>query len=793
MQKRKMLLNTLLLGIAFIASSNGITAEAATGKYSSLLEISANLISTGRTMDNIVNNSSEWRYGRATVGGKNYKTLTLAQKYCFNRVTGQAAIPQNSDNVGNIVFDGSNGLADNTKYTIDTSKVGNGYHEYRRSFSNGTQVPVGYWKNYGLVFATHGETFNADDSVLYEGGYYDTKEWGTWANYHGVDFHAYSKINKYPLKPNERITKCFDKQNNNYYRNSTAWKGYCAVCGELINPGFHYAPASAMKELSVVEIGVEDMFTCPTCGGMENTSKYNHKCKAISANRYYVVYDDGTDDPNVTGNTNTSTFYYDFADEYEGETVKSQDRYLAECGFIRDGYTFIGWSTTKDGTVDYQPSTTSLRKFQDPAVNNKVTTLYAVWKPNHSYLEVDANANIYNGGARYDKQTKYFREDTYQILNNNNPADPAAPSFKKSTYTIDASKITLPTGYIVSFVSEGSTPNPITAQTHFTGYNFKKSGANGSFVASTTTYTYGSDDRTKENPDIVTLQFTQDTIVLPGTNANNKSFIGWYDGPDDNSHYIGTTGDEYYPSRNTTLYAKFSQMKIDVKSTYFRTHSFVNDADEFKNIALNVLGNANNSAFGANHAYSVQHGTGAVNMQIGTFTNTTDEYVYKTFYRIKGTTEWTEINSADGSSGAPSADKINSFVNYGDYDDPNHPENGKTIIIKNSGFYQLTAIGAQGGDMPNAGKSGGKGGKTEAIYYLKKGDILHIWVGGQGYSDGNGGYNGGGAGTKDIGAGGGGATTVVLERSGQPQKTLMIAGGGGGATTLEDGGAGGGN
>ena len=34
-------------------------------------------------------------------------------------------------------------------------------------------------------------------------------------------------------------------------------------------------------------------------------------------------------------------------------------------------------------------------------------------------------------------------------------------------------------------------------------------------------------------------------------------------------------------------------------------------------------------------------------MQIGTFTNTKDEYVYKTFYRVKDTTEWTEINTSD--------------------------------------------------------------------------------------------------------------------------------------------------
>ena len=780
MRKRKMLLDALLLGVAIIAGSNGITAEAATGRYNSPLEISDALKAAGRTMDNIVSSSSEWRYGRATVDGKSYKTLTLAEKYCFDRKTGRQGPRIDDDNAGNIVFNGSNGLADNTQYTLDTSKVGNGYHEYRRVFPNGTQVPVGYWKNDGLVYAVHGEGFDAEKEALYDGGYYDTSKWGTWANYHGVDFHAYSK-SKYPLvAPGERNTKCFDKQNNNFYRNSTAWLGYCAICGELINPGYHYAPASAMRDLSVVEIGVGDLFTCPTCGGMENTSGYYHKCKAISANRYYVAYDKGTDDPNAVGNTNTSTFYYNFADEYEGETVKSQDKKLAECGFVRDGYTFVGWSTTKDGTVDYQPGTT-LKLFQDPKVNNKVTTLYAVWKPNHSYVKVDANANIYNGGAKYDGQTNYYREDTYQVLNNNNPGDPAAPSFTKSTYTIDTSKITLPTGYTVSFVSEGTNPSPITAKTAFSGYNFKKSGANGWFNASTATYTYGPEERGQDNPDVVTLQFTQDAIILPSSSANNKSFIGWYDGPGEDANYIGTTGDEYYPSKNTTLYAKFSQMKIDVKSTYFRTHNFVNDSDEFQNIALDKLGNANNSAFGANHAYNVWNGTGAVNMQIGTFTNTKDEYVYKAFYRVKGTTEWTEINTYDGSSGAP-GDKLNKNFNYTGTE--------QTYTVTNSGFYQLSAIGAQGGNIGS--KSGGKGGKTEAVYYLKKGDILHIWVGGQGGSDGTGGWNGGGAGTKDIGAGGGGATTVVLERDGK-QTTLMIAGGGGGATTLENGGDGGGN
>ena len=170
MRKRKMLLDALLLGIAIIAGSNGITVEASTGKYTSPLEINEALKAAGRTMDNIVNNSSEWRYGDRVVNGKSYKTLTLAQKYCFNRITGQAAIPQNSDNVGDIVFNGTNGLANNTKYTIDTSKVDNGYHAYRKTLPKGTQVPVGYWKNYGLEYAVHGEGFDAEDYTLGEGG-----------------------------------------------------------------------------------------------------------------------------------------------------------------------------------------------------------------------------------------------------------------------------------------------------------------------------------------------------------------------------------------------------------------------------------------------------------------------------------------------------------------------------------------------------------------------------------------------------------------------------------------------
>lgn len=780
MRKRKLIINALLLGFAFVISNQSITAKAAVG-YNSPLEISEALIKSGRTMDNIVDNSSEWRYGRITVNGKNHKTLTLAQKYCFNRVTGQAAQRYDDDDKGNIVFNGKNGLANNTQYKIDRSKVGKGYHEYSFSVPTGTQIPIGYWRNDGLHMAVNNEEFDAATVPFGEGGYYDTTKWGTWANYYGVDYHATSEEEKIPfVAPNEPRTKCFDLQANRHYRDSTGWIGYCAICGkEMV--GLHYAPYQAMKDLSVVSANAGYVFTCPTCGGLEVTYGYFHECVAISANRYYVVYDDGTDDPNVTGNTPTSTFYYNFADEYEGNEVKSQDRFIAKNGFVRDGYTFIGWSTTKDGTVDYQPYD-DIKLFQDPTTNNKTTTLYAVWKPNHSYFEVDANANSYAGGARYLGETNYYREDTYHVLNNSNPADPAAPSFTKSTYQIDTSKITLPKGYTVSFVSIGTTPSPITAKTYFVGYDFKKNNANGSFNISSGVYTYGPENRGKDNPDIVVLQYTQDTIILPGTSANNKSFIGWYDGPGDNSNYVGTAGDEYYPEKNTILYAKFSQLKIDVKSVYFRKQGeYPDSATEFNNIALDRLNNADNGSYNkfkaSDNILGVRNGTGAVNMKIGTFTSTRNEYVYKTYYRVKGTTTWTEINVIDGTSNVPTANQLNKTFGYTGYE--------QTYTVESTGFYNLSAIGAQGGDFN--GNAGGKGGKTEATYYLKKGDILHIYVGGKGDKNGTGGYNGGGAGDGTNGAGGGGATTVVLERNGT-KTTLMIAGGGGGATKQDIGG-----
>ncbi|THF73936.1 glycine rich domain-containing protein [Cohnella fermenti] len=122
-----------------------------------------------------------------------------------------------------------------------------------------------------------------------------------------------------------------------------------------------------------------------------------------------------------------------------------------------------------------------------------------------------------------------------------------------------------------------------------------------------------------------------------------------------------------------------------------------------------------------------------------------------------------------------------------------------------SGVFTIQAWGAQGG----AGEkyAGGKGGYSTGEVTLAKGQILYIYVGGQGQtttsSDLSGGFNGGGgvsASTKaSTSRGSGGGATHVAAASGllsalsaSPSSILLVAGGGGGSGTEEAGGNGGG-
>lgn len=120
-----------------------------------------------------------------------------------------------------------------------------------------------------------------------------------------------------------------------------------------------------------------------------------------------------------------------------------------------------------------------------------------------------------------------------------------------------------------------------------------------------------------------------------------------------------------------------------------------------------------------------------------------------------------------------------------------------TWTAPNSGTYILETWGAQGG---NAGYNGtiltygGKGGYAKGSISLTAGQILNIYIGGQGVGETStstsayvaGGFNGGGNGfngdltTNNRGAGGGGATDIRIGGTALANRVIVGGGGGGG-------------
>ena len=98
--------------------------------------------------------------------------------------------------------------------------------------------------------------------------------------------------------------------------------------------------------------------------------------------------------------------------------------------------------------------------------------------------------------------------------------------------------------------------------------------------------------------------------------------------------------------------------------------------------------------------------------------------------------------------------------------------NIQTFTVQSSGYYDITADGAQGGNATTGGSPGGLGAMASGDIYLQAGATLEIVVGGVG---GNG---------FDAGGGGGGGSFVIETNSGSDAVDVneVIAGGGGGGS-----------
>src|SRR5687767_11231981 len=102
------------------------------------------------------------------------------------------------------------------------------------------------------------------------------------------------------------------------------------------------------------------------------------------------------------------------------------------------------------------------------------------------------------------------------------------------------------------------------------------------------------------------------------------------------------------------------------------------------------------------------------------------------------------------------------------------PSCADSIVVDISGAEGSTDAGSQG--------TPGKGGRVQARINVNPGDIIYVYVGGQGTAPTggfNGGGNGGSGGPTSPGGGGGGASDLRLN-SNLLANRIVVAGGGGG-------------
>lgn len=135
------------------------------------------------------------------------------------------------------------------------------------------------------------------------------------------------------------------------------------------------------------------------------------------------------------------------------------------------------------------------------------------------------------------------------------------------------------------------------------------------------------------------------------------------------------------------------------------------------------------------------------------------------------------------------------YATWGQYKTYSYNGSFSTYTAPINGYYQLEVWGAEGG-YRSSNTYSGKGGYTSGTIFLNKGDVLYVYVGGNGTT--HSGYNGGGVSGCTIANGctaniyGGGASDIRLGSQSIYSRIIVAGGGGSVGGTTKKGGAGGG-
>lgn len=492
------------------------------------------------------------------------------------------------------------------------------------------------------------------------------------AGFHGVSFNR----------------KCCGRE---YY---SGWVPYCRDCGENAANFLFYMSSDTADKIRSLQTGMGYYYLCPWCDNLEQGREIeSHFCRAISANRYEIVYDSN----GGGGYMVPSAHMYNDTALYEGREVTPQTT-LSLCGFWRIGYRFDSWNTQPDGTGQRFEDGERIRNLSDR--EGEQVVLYAQWTRVESVLCIDPAGGSYGGNAGI------------TVL----------PGDYGSTCLLEKDKLAPPQGYRVSFDARGGEPVESIVGTK----QFREWGMTQPFRGQLedNTYHYLGEDGTEDR---LTALYTDQSIVLPDAHRDGKSFGGWYYDLEC-TRPAGAAGDDFTPSKDTTLYAGWVELQLQARDNY-----------------------------------SANKGKGAVNLSWSQPDNTNKSYK---LYQRREEGEWQSIgDAADIGAGAGLSRSMNYSGRQGCYQVPY------------AGFYQLTLTGAQGGNYGEF--RGGKGGMVEGVFYLSRGELLTYELGGQ-----NGYHEGGSAAAYGMG---GGSSLLSSDRQG----ILLIAGGGGGATAALDGKPGG--
>lgn len=223
--------------------------------------------------------------------------------------------------------------------------------------------------------------------------------------------------------------------------------------------------------------------------------------------------------------------------------------------------------------------------------------------------------------------------------------------------------------------------------------------------------------------DRITALYESNYTWLPMPKRENYSFAGWfYDA--EYTRKAGDAGDSFRTNENITLYAQWAELVLVTE----QSNSFSD--------ALDLSWHQEDGRAKSYKLYQCAAGMD-----------------WEQIYELEDEAEIMEFNR--------------SFECC---------EEEERFTVPYTGFYQIEAYGAQGGDYWDY--TGGLGGMVKGNFWLEKGQEITVCVGSQ-Y-----GYNGGGeCGLYQVG---GGYTSVYVG-----DELLLIAGGGGGAGEGGNGGAGG--